>query len=91
MTDGTAYSAAVISFVAGGIAGAGVALLLAPHAGRQTRDEARRRLHDADHARLALRERVVERCEEMRAEATRHLEEADALLTGSAAGGRASL
>ena len=54
------YSALTLSFLAGGIAGATAALLLAPRSGKATREIMGRKLDDANDSARDLKGRVVE-------------------------------
>jgi len=54
------YSALTLSFLAGGIAGATVALLLAPQSGKVTRELMGRKLNDAADSARELRGRMVD-------------------------------
>ena len=58
-TRGVSYSALAFSFLAGGIAGGTVALLLAPHSGKVTREAMRRRLSDTADSARELKGRMV--------------------------------
>ena len=58
---GTSYSGLAFSFLAGGLAGATVALLLAPQSGKATREMVGRRLNDTAESARDLKGRVVER------------------------------
>ena len=58
---GASYSALTFSFLAGGIAGATVALLLAPHSGKVTREIMGRKLNDAADSARDLKGRMVEK------------------------------
>lgn len=82
MNDRTTYSTWALGFLAGGIAGAGVALLFAPQSGRATRDGMRRKLHEADEAAHDLQGRIVRRGEALRDEATRRVSAAASALAG---------
>jgi gas vesicle protein len=55
------YSALTFSFLAGGIAGATVALLLAPQSGKVTREIMGRKLNDAADSASELKGRMVEK------------------------------
>ena len=55
------YSALTLSFLAGGIAGATAALLLAPRSGKATREIMGRKLNDAADSARDLKGRVVEK------------------------------
>ena len=58
---GSSYSALTFSFLAGGLAGATVALLLAPHTGRVTRTIMGRKLNDAALSTRELKGRMVDK------------------------------
>ena len=58
---GSSYSALTFSFLAGGLAGATVALLLAPHAGRVTRTIMGRKLNEAAQSTRELKSRMVDK------------------------------
>jgi gas vesicle protein len=59
-SHGASYSALTLSFLAGGIAGATAALLLAPQSGKVTREIMGRTLDDAADSARELRGRVVD-------------------------------
>jgi gas vesicle protein len=63
-SHGASYSVLTFSFLAGGIAGAAVALLLAPQSGRVTRQIMGRKLNDAADSARELRDRAIRRGEE---------------------------
>jgi hypothetical protein len=79
---GTSYSALTFSFLAGGIAGATVALLLAPQSGKVTRQIVRRKLNDTADSARDLKDRAVRRGQEVREEATYRMEGAASALAG---------
>lgn len=85
MNDRTAYLTPVLCFLAGGFAGASVALLMAPQSGEATREAMRRKLRESDVSARALKDRVVRRGEELRVEATRRVSEAASALAGNGA------
>lgn len=60
MNERTEYMTWLCCFLAGGIAGASAALLLAPQSGRDTRGRMGRRLRRAARAARELRDRVVD-------------------------------
>jgi gas vesicle protein len=82
MTDNTSYPAPPLYFLAGAVAGAGVALLLAPQAGRLTRRMINRRLRDAATSARDLKDDVVRQCQELRDEGALRFTEAASALTG---------
>jgi gas vesicle protein len=61
---GPSYSALSFSFLAGGIAGAAVALLLAPQSGKDTREIMGRKLNDAADSARGLKNRMVDKLSE---------------------------
>jgi len=63
-SHGATYSALTFSFLAGGLAGATVALLLAPQSGKVTRQIMGRKLTDAADSARELKGRVGERLSE---------------------------
>ena len=63
-SHGASYSALTFSFLAGGIAGATVALLLAPQSGKATRQIMGRKLNDAADSARDLKGRVGEKLSE---------------------------
>jgi gas vesicle protein len=60
-SHGASYSALTFSFLAGGIAGAAVALLLAPQSGKATREIMGRKLNDATDSARELKGRMVDK------------------------------
>jgi gas vesicle protein len=82
MTDHTSYLAPPLYFLAGAVAGAGVALLLAPQAGRVTRRMIKRRLRDTADSARDLKDDVVRRGEELRDEGALRFTEAASALSG---------
>jgi gas vesicle protein len=78
------YSALTFSFLAGGLAGATVALLLAPQSGKVTREILRRKLDDAAESARDLKDRAVRRGQDVREEATFRVEGAASALAGKA-------
>ena len=85
MSHRTTYISPVLCFLAGGLAGAGVALLLAPQSGEATREAVRRTLRETDESARVLKDRVVRRGEEIRDEATRRVGAAASALAGNGA------
>jgi gas vesicle protein len=59
-SHGASYSALTFSFLAGGIAGAAVALLLAPQSGKVTREIMGRKLNDAADSARELKGRMAD-------------------------------
>ena len=82
MTDHTSYLAPPLYFLAGAVAGAGVALLLAPQAGRVTRRMIKQRVRDAATSARDLTGDVVRRGEELRDEGAQRLTQAASALSG---------
>jgi gas vesicle protein len=60
-SHGTSYSALTFSFLAGGLAGATVALLLAPQSGKVTRQIMRRKLNDTADSARDLKSRMADK------------------------------
>ena len=85
MNDRTAYSTKMFCFLAGGLAGASVALLLAPQSGKTTREAMRRKLRETEDSARGLKDRVVRRGEEARDEAARRVGAAASALAGNGA------
>jgi gas vesicle protein len=82
MTDNTSYFAPPLYFLAGAVAGAGVALLLAPQAGKLTRRMIKRRLRDAASSARDLKDDVARQGQELRDEGARRFTEAASALAG---------
>ncbi len=85
MNDRTTYSAWIFCFLAGGLAGASAALLLAPQSGKATREAIPRKLRESADSARAFQDRVVRRGEEVRDEATRRVSAAASALAGNGA------
>ena len=81
---GATYPALTFSFLAGGLAGATVALLLAPQAGRVTRQLMRRKLSETADSARELKGRAIRRGQQLREEATHRVEGAASALAGKA-------
>jgi gas vesicle protein len=73
-SHGASYSALTLSFLAGGIAGATAALLLAPQSGKATREIMGRKLNDAADSARDLKGRVAEKLSDA-AESARELKD----------------
>jgi gas vesicle protein len=82
MSDRASYLAPPLYFLFGVAAGAGVALLMAPRAGRVTRTMMGRGLRDTADSARTLRDGVVRRGEELRDEGARRVSEAASALAG---------
>jgi gas vesicle protein len=78
------YLSSTLWFLAGGVAGAGIGLLLAPQSGRDTRQMMARRVRGGADSARELRARVVGRGEEMWEEAAQRVGDAASALSGSA-------
>jgi gas vesicle protein len=87
MNDRSTYSSWMFCFLAGGLAGAGVALLLAPQSGKATRESMRRELRGTAASARGLKDRVVRRGEEIRDEAVRRVGAVASALAGNGAEG----
>lgn len=90
MNDRMPYVTSIVCFLAGGIAGATAALLLAPQSGRDTRDAMTRKMGDAaDSAREMvasardMKDRVVAKGGNIWEEATHRVGEAASALSGA--------
>ena len=73
----------LLCFVAGSVAGAIAALLLAPHSGRATREMVRRKVRDTAGSTRWLKDQVIERDRQIRDEATQRVDDAVSALTGN--------
>ncbi|MCM2256820.1 MAG: YtxH domain-containing protein [Vicinamibacteria bacterium] len=82
MNEGRFYSTCLLGFLVGGLAGAGVALLIAPQSGRATRAAMKRSLHDTAASARGLKNRALRRGEGARDEAARRVTAAAAALAG---------
>jgi len=85
MNDRSAYSTWMLCFLAGGLAGASVALLLAPQSGKATREALRRKQRESADSARGLKDRVVRRGEAIRDEAARRVGAAASALAGNGA------
>ena len=83
MNDRTTYSTWMFCFLAGGLAGASVALLLAPQSGEATREAMQRKLRETADSARGLKDRAVRRGEEVRDEAARRVGAAASALAGN--------
>jgi hypothetical protein len=72
----------MLCFLAGGLTGASVALLLAPQAGRTTREMTRRKLSDTAGSARDLKDRLFRRGQKLRDEARHRVHEAASALAG---------
>lgn len=72
----------MLYFLAGGLAGAGVALLLAPQSGRATREMMRRRASDTAGTARELKDRLIRRSQHVRDEARHRVDGAVSALSG---------
>jgi gas vesicle protein len=85
MNDRTTYFAPILCFLAGGLAGASVALLLAPRSGKATREVMRHKLRETDGSARGFKDRILRRGEEIRNEAARRVGAAASALAGNGA------
>ena len=83
MHERSPYLSSMFWFVAGGIAGAGVSLLLAPHSGPATRQMVAGKLKEGADSVRELRDRVVTRGEEAWGEAAHRVGEVGSALSAS--------
>ena len=81
-SQGASYSSLTFFFLAGGIAGATAALLLAPQSGKVTRETMGRKLNDAAASARELKDRAIRRGQEIREEAEYRVEGAASALAG---------
>jgi gas vesicle protein len=86
MNDRTTYSTLIYGFLAGGLAGASVALLLAPQSGKATREAMRSKLRETADSARGLKDRVVRRAEGIRDETSRRVGAAASALAGRGVG-----
>ena len=86
MNNRVNYSSLVFGFVAGGLAGASVALLLAPQSGEATREAMRNTFRETADSARGLKDRIVQRGEEIRDETAHRLSGAASALAGHGAG-----
>jgi len=84
MNERTTY-AWLFGFLAGGLAGASVALLLAPQSGKATRVAMQGKLRETADSARGLKDRAVRRGEEIREEASRRVGAAASALAGNGA------
>jgi gas vesicle protein len=82
VSHGASNSAITIAFLAGGIAGAAAALLLAPQSGAHTRGLIGRKLNDAADSARGLKDRAIRRGREIHEEAAHRMEGAASALAG---------
>ena len=66
---GPSYSGLAFSFLAGGVAGAAVALLLAPQSGKVTREVMGRKMNEGADSARALKDRMIDKMNEATASA----------------------
>ena len=78
----TSPNGLMLYFLAGGVAGAGLALLLAPQSGRATRETIRHRMNDSAGSARDLRNRMICRARTVQAEARDRVDDAVSALTG---------
>jgi gas vesicle protein len=84
MNERTMY-AWMFGFLAGGLVGASVALLLAPQSGKATREAMQGKLRETAGSARGLKDRAVRRGEEVRDEAARRVSAAVSALAGNGA------
>jgi len=72
----------MLCFVAGGVAGASVALLLAPQSGTGTREGKRRELNDRAGSAREFKDQLVRRGQRVRDQAKRRVDGAASALSG---------
>jgi gas vesicle protein len=77
------YLSSPLWFLAGGIAGAGIALLLAPQSGKAIRQMMARKVSGGAHSARSFGDRVVTRGEEIWDETAHRVENAASALSGT--------
>jgi hypothetical protein len=82
MDDRVPYVTAFLSFLAGGVAGAAVTLLLAPRSGRETRQAMARKAGEAADSAREMKDRVLQKGGELWGEATHRVGDAASALAG---------
>ena len=85
MNEGSPSLTWAFWFLAGGIAGAGISLLLAPQSGKATRQMMARKLNGTADSVRELKDRVVTRGEEIWDETALRVGEAASALSGASA------
>jgi gas vesicle protein len=88
-SHGASHSALTFAFLAGGIAGAATALLLAPQSGKDTREIMGRKLNKATDSARELKDRAIRRGQDVRREAAHRVEGAASALAGNDGGSSA--
>jgi gas vesicle protein len=83
MNEGSPYLSSTFWFLAGGVAGAGISLLLAAQPGKATRQMMARKLSGRADSLRELRDRVATRGEEIRDEAAHRVGKAASALSGA--------
>ena len=83
MNERQPYLSSMMCFLAGGVAGAGLSLLLAPRSGRATRQMIAGKLSEGADSARALRDRTVARGEEVWDDAAHRVSEMGAALSAS--------
>jgi gas vesicle protein len=86
MNNRTTYSNLMFGFLAGGLVGASVALLLAPQSGKATREAMRGKLRETADSARGLKDQLVQRAEEIRDETSRRVGAAASALAGHGGG-----
>jgi gas vesicle protein len=79
--DCTSPFSLMLFFLAGGVAGASVALLLAPQSGRATRELTRRTLSDTAGSARDFKDKLIRRGEKIRDRARRRVDDAVSALS----------
>ena len=85
MNDRDPYFSLLLCFLAGGLAGASVALLVAPRSGEATREAMQRKLRETADSAIELKDRVVRRGEQVGNETVRRVGAAASALAGNGA------
>src|SRR5271169_3253617 len=82
MNDRTVYATSVLWFLAGGIAGATAALLLAPQSGTATREAMTRKIGETTASARDMKDRALQKGAEVWGEASNRVSDAASALTG---------
>ena len=80
--DCSSYFTAMFCFLAGGVAGASMALLLAPRSGKATRDLLQRKVSDTAASARDVKDELIRRGEKIRDEAIHRVDDAASALAG---------
>jgi gas vesicle protein len=82
MNDRMPYVTSIVCFLAGGVAGATAALLLAPQPGRAIRQTMARKMGDTADSAREVKDRVLQKGDEIWGEAAHRVSDAASALSG---------